>query len=287
MFFSDKLLRLSFDMMVRRNTEQSAQIDRLNTTVERLEQVIRGLTRQILLSRQEANPHPQDQQQNNNNNNNNNGQQQQQAQQQEQQQQPNGDEDDDDEPPPPPDDEDEVNDLGAPPPPPPPRGPQPPRRRRRRNNRRNQGNQAQVPLQPPEPPEPPLPPPPPVADMLRNDFVPDIPKALPKNMVELQQEYERKNLGQYTGNQRHWEKKYRTMWGKWHYLYHRLVLTARYANFRPNVPMDQWTFRMSLAALDFESRRKALKKSVAAFGVFLHKDDPAIQRRNRGPVLHI
>jgi outer membrane murein-binding lipoprotein Lpp len=271
--------------MVRRNTEQSGQIDqqsavidRLNTTVERLELVIKGLTRQILAGQENANrhnPHLQAQQQNNNNNNG-----QPPAQPAQQQQQQTGDPAEEDAPPPPPPEEDDdMNGAGDPPSPL--RGPQPsrPRFRTPRIRRNLLPIAAQVPPLLQQQQQQPLPP---VADMLRNDFVPDIPRALPKNMIELLEEYERKNLGQYTGNQRHWETRYRTMWSKWHYLYHRLVLTANYANFRPNTPMDQMHLRMSLAAMDFETRRKNLKKSVSAFGKFLHKDDPAISRRNRG-----
>jgi hypothetical protein len=118
--------------------------------------------------------------------------------------------------------------------------------------------------------------------MLRNNFIPDIPRSIPNNCVELLVEYERKNMGQHTHNQRHWDKKYRTMWFKWNYIYGRLERTALNVNFKPNTPMNQFPLRMSLAALDMEERRKTMNKTVAAYGVFLHANDPAIPRRTRG-----
>jgi hypothetical protein len=270
-----KLHRLSFDMMVRKTTEQSSHIVRLVDSSQRMERTIEGLVAQIgHLSLQNHALRLGQNRAPGQNNNNANGQQQQQPIHN--QPPPPGDQDDDDDPPlPPGDDDDDYGFNGGAPPPPPAPLPQiprnydyvPPRRGRRQGTIRRTaattrahnnafalafalprndddanggdgggGNGPAPPVVPP-PHGNPAPrrnfqnppqqqqqqqriqqqPAPRVEDMLRNDYVPDIPMGLPVSMTELVGEWDRKDLGQFIGQTRHWQKKHKTMFGKWHY----------------------------------------------------------------------
>jgi hypothetical protein len=115
-----------------------------------------------------------------------------------------------------------------------------------------------------------------VEDMLRNDYVPDIPMGLPVLMTVLVLENERKDLGQFNGQTRHWQKKHKTMWGKWQYLYSRVAATATYNLFAPLVPMERMGERMQLASVMMEAKRKRLRMTMNAFRKSLHGDDTSI-----------
>ena len=72
------------------------------------------------------------------------------------------------------------------------------------------------------------------------------------------------------------------MFGKWHYLYTRISATAHYPQCARDVPMEQMAETMELAGAFMEARRKTKVMTMDAFRKFLHKEDPAIQRRSRG-----
>jgi hypothetical protein len=108
---------------------------------------------------------------------------------------------------------------------------------------------------------------------------------LPVSMGVLVREYERKDLDQFIGQTRHWTKKHKTMLGKWQYLYSRVKATATYHLFAPHMPMERMGERMHLAGAQMEARRKRRNMTMDAFRKFLHSEDPAIQRRNRGPII--
>jgi hypothetical protein len=270
-------------MMVRKTSDQtdhiSNQTDQIRTltdtveqlkiTVQELRATIGGLTAQLAA------------------NTNNNGQQQQQQQQQpaaiNHQVQP---------PPPPPppqgplddlirlfppDDDDDAgdavgeedDDAGVPPPPPGIRRPHPPPPRRQRI--RNGRGVFRAAFPGPNPPRQHL------HDVLRPNFVPDIPLSMAKSCVILQSEYERKNLGQFRNRTREWQTRHKSMWTKWNYLYNKIVETARNNNFHQDVPFAEMARRMVLSAEYHDNRRGNL--TVEKYRQKLHSVDPAIARR--------
>ena len=120
-----------------------------------------------------------------------------------------------------------------------------------------------------------------VEEVLRVDFVPDVPNKLPKTIVELFMEYDRKNLVRYRNNKRGWQNQYIARFDRWDYMYRMLERTANNSQFNPLVVMTDNPRRMRLAAHFHESERKRRKFTVAQYHNFLHGRDPSIPRRSR------
>jgi hypothetical protein len=255
-------------MMVRRNTQLESHIGSLTTSVENLEQTIQGLIGEVQrLSLENRNLHqgqhpalinPQAQnnqnpQENNQNNQTHIGQ---------PPIPPGAAPQDGNLPPhegvvPPANDGMDIQDEpvgegavpaappdvenGAPPAPPRNRRPTGATRRTRatprqqtRNNNNNRNNQPRAPAPPrmPQGNDERR-----VEEVLRTNYVPDVPSKLPKTMVDLWEEYERKNLAQHRNNKRGWESQYIARFDRWDYLYRQIESTATNARCNPLVVM--------------------------------------------------
>ena len=109
------------------------------------------------------------------------------------------------------------------------------------------------------------PPPPRLEDVLRDNFDPGIPVALPKTVNELYRVWNLKNLGQYQGKTKHWKGPIKTRYKKWLTFIVAIQKKASHPRFRTEIDEGDVFAKQQHAVSDLEKERQQLKMTMTKF----------------------